>query len=180
MKVDRSATSLLGVRNYGVDLNGYVRHPEKGLCLWFQKRSKTKQTWPGKWDNLVGGGLSVGYGVKETIVKESAEEASIPPHMLNKLVSAGCITILYDNHMGIYPNTELEFDLELPLDFVPYNVDGEVQEFKLVPHNEILDYLLSGDFNLTSCPVVIDFLIRHGIITSENGNRLCTYSKPLI
>lgn len=46
--MDRSATCLFGIRNYGVDINGYVRHPDKGLCLWFQKRAETKQTWPGK------------------------------------------------------------------------------------------------------------------------------------
>lgn len=46
--MDRSATCLFGIRNYGVDINGYVKHPDKGLCLWFQKRSATKQTWPGK------------------------------------------------------------------------------------------------------------------------------------
>lgn len=52
--MDRSATCLFGIRNYGVDINGYVRHPEKGLCLWFQKRSATKQTWPGKiWFDIV-------------------------------------------------------------------------------------------------------------------------------
>lgn len=46
--MDRSATCLFGIRNYGVDINGYIKHPEKGLCMWFQKRSATKQTWPGK------------------------------------------------------------------------------------------------------------------------------------
>jgi len=29
--------------------------------------------------------------------------------------------------------------------------------------------LFTSDFKTTSCPVVIDFLIRHGIITPENG-----------
>lgn len=30
------------------------------------------------------------------------------------------------------PNTEYVFDLELPLDFVPKNQDGEVSEFQLL------------------------------------------------
>lgn len=51
--MDRSATCLFGIRNYGVDINGYVRHPTLGLCIWLQQRSDTKQTWPGKWDNMV-------------------------------------------------------------------------------------------------------------------------------
>lgn len=48
MRMERSATCLFGIRNYGVHINGFVRHPEAGLCVWLQQRSKTKQTWPGE------------------------------------------------------------------------------------------------------------------------------------
>lgn len=48
MRMDRSATCLFGTRNYGVHINGFVRHPTDGLCVWLQQRSKTKQTWPGE------------------------------------------------------------------------------------------------------------------------------------
>ncbi|CAK9827668.1 Nudix hydrolase 20, chloroplastic [Anthophora retusa] len=51
-KMDRSATCLFGVRKYGVDINGYVMDPVKGLSIWLQKRSPNKQTWPGYWDNM--------------------------------------------------------------------------------------------------------------------------------
>ena len=44
---------MFGLRQYGVDINGYVMDPEKGLCIWMQKRSVSKPTWPGKWDNFV-------------------------------------------------------------------------------------------------------------------------------
>ena len=54
---------------YGVHIPGYVRHSSLGLCVWFQRRSDTKQTWPGMWDSFVGGGLTEGYGVTETAVK---------------------------------------------------------------------------------------------------------------
>lgn len=170
--MDRSATCLFGIRNYGVDINGYVRHPTRGLCIWLQQRSDTKQTWPGKWDNMVGGGLSVGYGIKETAIKEAAEEASIPEHIVKNLVSAGCVSFLFESERGIFPNTEFVFDLELPPDFVPTNSDGEVQSFELLPADECLEKVFSPDFKTTSCPVVIDFLIRHGVITPENGKSL--------
>lgn len=168
-KMDRSATCLFGIRNYGVDINGYVRHPTLGLCIWLQQRSDTKQTWPGKWDNMVGGGLSVGYGIEETAIKEAAEEASIPDTLVKNLVSAGCVSFLFESERGIFPNTEFVFDLELPPDFVPTNSDGEVQAFELLPANKCLEKVFSSDFKTTSCPVVIDFLIRHGVITAENG-----------
>lgn len=168
LKMDRSATCLFGVRNYGVEINGYVRHPTKGLCIWLQQRSDTKQTWPGKWDNMVSGGLSVGYGIYETAVKEAAEEASIPSHLIQNLVSAGCVSFFFESERGLFPNTEFVFDLELPQDFEPYNSDGEVQDFQLLPAKDCLERVFAPDFKTTSCPVIIDFMIRHGIITPEN------------
>ncbi|CAG2060971.1 unnamed protein product, partial [Timema podura] len=102
---------LFGIRNYGVDINGYVMDPEKGLCIWLQRRSPTKETWPGKWDNMplkdftlgpskdinatgshVGGGLSVGFGILETAYKEAAEEASITSEQMANLRPAGCVS----------------------------------------------------------------------------------------
>lgn len=167
--MDRSATCLFGIRNYGVDINGYVRHPTLGLCIWLQQRSDTKQTWPGKWDNMVGGGLSVGYGIEETAIKEAAEEASIPSDLVKNIVSAGCVSFLFESDRGIFPNTEFVFDLELPVDFKPTNADGEVQAFELLPAKQCLEKVFMPEFKTTSCPVVIDFLIRHGFITPENG-----------
>ncbi|XP_030377592.1 uncharacterized protein YJR142W [Scaptodrosophila lebanonensis] len=168
LKMERAATPLFGVRKYGVDINGFVRHPQHGLCIWLQQRSNTKETWPGKWDNMVGGGLSVGYGIKETAIKEAAEEASIPTDLVKNLVSAGCVSFFFESDQGLFPNTEYVFDLELPVDFVPHNADGEVQAFELLPANECVERVFTPDFKTTSAPVVIDFLIRHGYITAEN------------
>lgn len=39
---------------------------------------------------MVSGGLSVGYGIRETAIKEAAEEASIPESLAQKIVSIGC------------------------------------------------------------------------------------------
>jgi hypothetical protein len=53
LQMERSCMCLLGFRHYAVFVNGYVRHPEKGLCVWFQRRALSKTTWPGKWDVMV-------------------------------------------------------------------------------------------------------------------------------
>ncbi|XP_022906570.1 uncharacterized protein [Onthophagus taurus] len=168
LKMDRSATCLFGIRNYGVDINGYVRHPKLGLCIWLQQRSATKQRWPGKWDNMVGGGLSVGYGILETAFKEAEEEASLPRELRDKIVSAGTISFYFESEQGLFPNTEFVFDVELPVDFVPKNADGEVQKFELLPAKKCLERLFSSDFKTTSIPVALDFLLRHGVISPEN------------
>lgn len=160
---------LFGIRKYGVDINGYVMDPVKGLSIWLQKRSPNKQTWPGFWDNMVSGGLSVGFGINETAIKEAGEEASIPNNLIAKLKSAGCVSLFFESERGLFPNTEFVFDLELPPDFVPSNNDGEVETFELLPVNECLERILSSHFKTTSVPVALDFLIRHGYITAENG-----------
>ncbi|CAG7632322.1 unnamed protein product [Allacma fusca] len=168
LKMERSATCLFGIRQYGVDINGYVHHPTKGLCVWLQKRSITKQTWPGKMDNMVGGGLAVGYSVIETALKESNEEASIPEDLLANLQPVGTVSYFFESERGLFPNTHFVYDLELPLDFVPINQDGEVESFTLVTLQEALDWALAPEFKTTSCPVILDFLVRHGFITPQN------------
>ena len=47
-KMERCAAPIFGVRQYGVAINGYVRHSTMGLSIWMQKRSSNKQTGPGK------------------------------------------------------------------------------------------------------------------------------------
>lgn len=43
----------------------------------------------------------------------------------------------------------------------------QVQGFELLPVAECLERVFSPDFKTTSCPVILDFLIRHGFITPE-------------
>ncbi|KAL1464307.1 hypothetical protein WDU94_003965 [Cyamophila willieti] len=172
MKMERSATCLFGICNYGVDINGYIRHPEKGICIWLQKRSSTKQTWPGKWDNMVGGGLSTGYGVLETAFKEAEEEASVPSVLMTNLTPCGSVSFFFESERGLFPNTEFVFDLELPLNFEPKNKDGEVETFELLTVEDVLSRIQTPEFKTTSAPVVLDFLIRHGLISTENERHL--------
>ena len=46
-EVERAATPILGLRQYGVHINGMVQDRSK-ISLWLQVRSKTKPTFPGK------------------------------------------------------------------------------------------------------------------------------------
>jgi hypothetical protein len=54
--VERAAASLLGIRAYGVHVNGYVVMPDGSKELWVARRAKNKQTFPGKLDHVVAGG----------------------------------------------------------------------------------------------------------------------------
>jgi len=165
--MERSATCLFGLRQYGVDINGYVVNENGDISVWMQKRSINKPTWPGKLDNFVAGGLSTGLSIRETVVKETNEEANLPKHIANQMKPAGCVSFFFQSERGLFPNTEFVFDIELPKDFVPSNNDGEVDEFKLVPAKELVEQICDSNMKTTSCPVTLDFLIRKGIVTSE-------------
>ena len=89
--MERAATCIFGLRQYGVDVNGYVLQDDGSISLWMQKRSKTKPTWPGRLDNFVAGGLSSGYSIRETVIKETEEEANLPKHIAEKMEPAGCV-----------------------------------------------------------------------------------------
>lgn len=32
------ATCLFGIRNFGVEINGYIQCPTRGICIWLQQR----------------------------------------------------------------------------------------------------------------------------------------------
>ena len=53
--VERAAAVHLGIKAYGVHINGYVRRAS-GIELWVARRSRSKPTWPGKLDHIVAGG----------------------------------------------------------------------------------------------------------------------------
>lgn len=78
----------------------------------------------------------------------------------------------FESERGLFPSTEFIFDLELPTDFDPINADGEVDCFEILPVTQCLEKILSADFKTTGAPVVLDFLVRHGVVTPENGELL--------
>lgn len=171
-KIERSAATILGVRAYGVHVNGYSRSSDGSMVVWLQKRAIDKPTYPGMLDTMVGGGLTAGLCPSQVLLKESFEEASIPEHIVKMARAAGTVSFLVETERGLHANTDFVYDLELPHDFVPCNNDGEVEGFEAIPVEELLDRVTSSKYKLTSVPVAIDFLVRHGFITPDTEPQL--------
>jgi hypothetical protein len=102
--IERAASPLFGVATFGVHLNAYMVDEQGNTLVWVARRAKTKQTWPGLLDNCVrrrkkkkkrwiinkdqvAGGISYQYKIKDTVVKECDEEASIPYELASKVNS---------------------------------------------------------------------------------------------
>jgi hypothetical protein len=65
------------------------------------------------------------------------------------------------------------YDLEVPEDFQPVNTDGEVAGFELQPVEQVMATVRETDeFKLNCNLVIIDFLIRHGLIGPEEPDYL--------
>ncbi|XP_026881665.2 thiamin pyrophosphokinase 2 [Electrophorus electricus] len=168
MHMERAATSVFGVKRYGVHINGYSRDGDGNLSMWIARRSNTKQTYPGKLDNLAAGGLAAGCSIKHTLVKECQEEACIPESLAEKARPVGTISYTYEDEEGVFPECQFVFDLELPTNFRPQIGDGEVQAFYFYPINKVKELLVCEEFKPNCAMVVLDFLIRHSVIEPDS------------
>uniref|UniRef100_A0A3Q3WQ81 Nudix hydrolase domain-containing protein n=1 Tax=Mola mola TaxID=94237 RepID=A0A3Q3WQ81_MOLML len=168
MWMERAATCLFGVKRYGVHVNGYTVSDSGEVSMWLARRSATKQTYPGLLDNVAAGGLAADIGIKHTLLKECQEEACIPAAIAKKAHPVGTISYTYSNDEGVFAESQFLFDLELPLDFQPRVGDGEVQEFYLLPVDQVKELVATDDFKPNCALVVLDFLIRHSFIEPDS------------
>lgn len=166
--IERNAASPLGLVAFGVNLNAWTLDADGDQQLWIGRRSLSKQTEPGKLDHIAAGGQPASIGLRENIIKEAAGEAGIPASLAGACRPVGAVSGHYhSDHCRRF--IHYNFDLELPGDFVPRPMDGEVDEFFTAPVDEVIDLLRSGyHFDLETAIAVIDWLIRHGHIHAEN------------
>jgi isopentenyldiphosphate isomerase len=165
--IDRGAVPAFGVAAFGVHVNGYVGSGAK-LRLWIGRRALDKMTEPGKLDNMVAGGQPFGLTLEQNLAKEADEEAGIPAALIAKAVPAGRLSYRMEAKSGLRADTLFIYDLEVPSDVTPRNNDGEISSFALMDVEEVADIVrTSRDFKFNVNLVIIDFLIRKGVITRE-------------
>ncbi|NCA71899.1 MAG: DUF4743 domain-containing protein [Sphingobacteriia bacterium] len=166
--IDRAGAPFFGMRAFGQHLNGYVRTPH-GIELWAGRRAADRRLYPGRLDNLVGGGLPHGLTLAENLRKECHEEAGMPAALADRAIGVGAVTYCRDSERGLKPDVMFCYDLELPDSFVPRCTDGEVETFYRMSLEEVA-YLVSetDQFKLNCNLVIIDFLVRHGWISQED------------
>lgn len=167
-QADRFMMPFLGLKAYGVHLNGYVRHGDGSMSLWIGRRAADKPVAPNKLDNIVAGGQPAGLSLRDNLYKEAAEEAAMPLDLVCRAVSAGAITYTMEAERGLKPDTMYVHDLELPEDFVPINTDGELAGFVMMSAQDVLARVRdTDDFKFNVALVIIDFALRHGLITPD-------------
>ena len=168
LEIERAATNFMGVKTFGIHVNGLVRKPD-GIYVWTGTRSLDKPFWPGKLDQMVAGGQPVGLGLLENVIKEAQEEANIPAVLAQTAQAVGTISYQQQGWRGLDNSTIYVYDLWLPEDFVPENTDGEVIGFQLLPIQEVARLTETTDEFKDNCNLVnIDLLLRTGMIDAQH------------
>lgn len=166
--LDRAIAPYFGIRAYGQHLNGFVRTAE-GMKLWIAQRAKDRINYPGCLDNFVAGGLPHGIGMMDNMIKECLEEAAVPEKLSSQVIPVGSVQYNADSAKGFNPFKLFCYDLELPASFQPRCTDGEVECFYLWPVEKVMEIVQNtNDFKLNCNLVIIDFLIRHRYIGTED------------
>jgi 8-oxo-dGTP pyrophosphatase MutT (NUDIX family) len=172
-QLERYSHALFGIVGRGAHLTAYVKS-EIGLKIWVPRRSRHLFTYPGMLDSSVAGGVKANDQPFDCIMAEAMEEASLPEHIVHKNVrSVGTITYVTTHSSSkekglASPEVLYVYDLELPEDIILAPNDDEVESFTLMGVDQVTKELKKSAFKKNSALVMVDFFIRHGIITPEN------------
>lgn len=179
LQIERAAAPFFGVRAYGVHLNGFVRD-KTGLKLWIGQRAQDRAICPGMLDNMVAGGQPAEMSLRDNLVKECAEEANMPAELARQAIPVGTVSYIMETDNGLKPDTMFCYDLEIPGDFTPVNTDGETEKFFLWPVEQVAQLIKEGgDFKFNCNLVIIDFLIRHGVLNPDDTDNYAELVKGL-
>jgi isopentenyldiphosphate isomerase len=145
-QVERGAVRALGIATQGVHLHGCTSDGR----IWIQQRALNKKTDPSRWDTLMGGMVSASDTLETALARETREEAGLELDQLTDLHHAGHFTMRMpsapDCGLGYVVERIDWFEAVLPDSLMPNNQDGEVQQFKLVSPDVLLDMLVANVF----------------------------------
>ena len=175
VSIERLAAPLFGIITYGVQLLVYRDDPD-GLRVWIGRRAKTKRTFPNMLDGTVGGSLPTGETPFQCLIRESGEEASIPEQMVRDLARAcGTVNYVYisDSRGGgelglLTPEVQYTYEMKVGNDFIPVPGDNEAESITLFDVEGLKKALGNGEFTPANGCIVLDFFVRHGMLTFEN------------
>lgn len=181
LQLDRAILDHLGIISQGVHLNGLAGH-STGLKMWVAQRSDTT-SYPGQLDNIAAGGLPSGLSLKENIMKEAWEEATIPSSISSNARYKGFVSYIMQENTLLKRHILYIYDLILPDDIIPTPNDGSVASFNLYTLEQVDRIIKSSENNFKfNCNLVlIDFFIRYGLIntTHPHSSTIASNLRPL-
>ena len=153
--VERAAVRPLGIATHAVHLAG--RSPDGRH--WVQRRAMDKPNDPGMWDTLMGGMVPAADTLQAALARETHEEAGLALAQLQDVRPGGRVAIRRPSGgggaAGGYTVEHVDwFQCTVPDGVVPVNQDGEVDEFRLMTGQEVLQRLHQNEFTLEAALVL--------------------------
>lgn len=147
-RIERAAVRPLGITTFAVHLVGFAEGPDGTPRQWVQQRALDKATDPGLWDTLMGGQRGAGETPRDTLARETWEEAGLRLDALDQLRDGGRATLRRPVSDGYLVEHIDLFEAVVPAGLAPENRDGEVAGFdRLAPH-EVAARVEAGAFTL--------------------------------
>jgi 8-oxo-dGTP pyrophosphatase MutT (NUDIX family) len=128
-------------------------------CHWVQRRALDKPNDPGMWDTLMGGMVPAADTLQAALARETHEEAGLALVQLQHLRHGGRVAIRRPSGgggaAGGYTVEHVDwFQCTVPDGVEPVNQDGEVDEFRLMTGQEVLQRLHDNEFTLEAALVL--------------------------
>ena len=171
--IERAAARFWGALTLGAHANGYVADASgRPLAVWVAQRAWTKPTDPGKYDNLIGGGVPHGQSPWQALLREGWEEAGLAAPTLQRARPGRVLALDCDIAEGLQCEHLHVWDLALPADAQPRNQDGEVAALHRLPVAEALALAASGQMTTDAALATLDFALRHRLLDPATHARL--------
>lgn len=165
--IDRGALPSFGIQAQGVHLDAVVRRAD-GLHLWVARRAADKPLDPGKLDHVVAGGIPAGLGQIETLIKEAAEEASMPMEIAERAVRYAAVGYAMERAEGLRRDLLHCYEVEVDEAFAPVAGDGEVEAFELWPIQRVVATVRdTDDFKFNVNLVLMKLFLRHAVLAGD-------------
>ena len=158
-KIPRIMLNILGLPAYGVHCNGW-KAENNNIFFYLSKRSKKLKTFPGLYDNLIGGGQPYNLSLKENLMKEGFEEVGLKKSVINKAELKSFNHYIHDNNDSLNSSIIATFDLELDRSFKFNGKDDEVEKVEKFETSEIFELLQDSKLKPNCLIPIIDFLLR--------------------
>ena len=167
-RIERAAVRALGIATCAVHLVGRSR--DGGW--WIQQRAHDKSVDPGRWDTLMGGLVTAGEALADTLLRETDEEAGLAVADLESLQRADRITVRRPVDDGYMVEHIEVHEAVVPPALVPANRDGEVERFECVSTATLLERLAADAFTLEAALILVGALERRGFVGAPGGEAL--------
>ena len=142
--VERAVVRVLGITTRAVHLVGFAPDGR----VWVQQRAFDKAVDPGRWDTLMGGQVSAGESIEETLERETQEEAGLAIADLIDVRRTDRITVRRPVAEGYIVEHIEVFEATVPAALAPRNRDGEVERFECLAAAALHERLAAGAFTL--------------------------------